>query len=104
MLQLDPLSVETHYLLGQVYEHQSQFEAALAAYRRALYLERGFVASILGMARVWQQLGRAVDARRCYSNALLQLGQLDPAMRVKGAGEATVAELTALVKNWLGTC
>jgi chemotaxis protein methyltransferase CheR len=100
-LEQDALCVPAHYLLAQIHEHQGQLDAALAAYRRALYLDRGFVPAMLGMASVWRRMGRAADAQRYYRNALKYLGELPPTTPIPDADGATAAELAALIAHQL---
>jgi tetratricopeptide (TPR) repeat protein len=100
-LDQDPLCVPGHYLLAQIHEHQAQLDAALAAYRRTIYLDRGFVLGMLGMANVWRRMGRPVDTQRCYRNALAQLGELPPATPIPSANGATASELVVLTAHLL---
>jgi chemotaxis protein methyltransferase CheR len=100
-LEQDSLCVLAHYLLAQIHEHQGQLDAALAAYRRALYLDRGCVPAMLGMANVWRRMGRAADAQRYYRNALKYLGELPPASPIPNTDGATAGELMALIARQL---
>jgi chemotaxis protein methyltransferase CheR len=100
-LERDPLCVPAHYLLAQIHEHHGQLDAALAAYRRVLYLDRSFVPAMLGMADVWRRMGRAADAQRHYRNALKYLAGLPPATSIPEADGATAAEMMALVARQL---
>lgn len=100
-LEQDALCIPGHYLLAQIHEHQAQLDAALAAYRRVLYLDRGFVPAMLGMANVWRRMGRVADAQRCYRNALKYLGELPPTTPIPEAEGATAEELTALTARQL---
>jgi chemotaxis protein methyltransferase CheR len=100
-LEQDPLCIPAHYLLAQVHEHQDQLDAALAAYRRTLYLDRGFVLGMIGMAGIWRRMGRPAEAQRYYRNALTHLKQLAPSTPIPGADGASAADLTALVMRQL---
>jgi chemotaxis protein methyltransferase CheR len=100
-LECDPLCISAHYLLAQIHEHQDQLDTALAAYRRTVYLDRGFIPGTLGMANVWRRMGRAADAQRCYRNALKQLNDLPASTLVPCTEGATAAELAALVTRQL---
>ncbi len=99
----DPLCIEAHYVLAQVYEHQGQLDEALAAYRRTTYLDRGFVLGMIGMGNVWRQLGRPTDAQRCYRNALKQLAQLPPSVPLPIADGVTASDLAVFVTRQLQT-
>ncbi len=93
----DPLSIEAHFILAQVYEHQGELDAALAAYRRTVYLDRTFIAGMLGMANVWRQLGRPADAARGYRNVLKQLGSMAPHTLIPWTDGATARELAGWI-------
>jgi chemotaxis protein methyltransferase CheR len=93
MLQRDPLLVLAHYLLAQIREQQGDLDAALAAYRRTLYLDRSFVMGTVGMGHIWRQKGRPSDAQRCYRNALAQLAQMSGSDRLPGGEHISTAEL-----------
>lgn len=99
----DPLCRDAHYLLGQIHEHQNRLDEALAAYRRSVYLDRTFVVGTLGMAQVWQAMGRPADAQRCYRNVLKQLSQQPGSTPVPGANGETYADLVSLVSQQLVT-
>jgi hypothetical protein len=102
-LEQDSLCIPAHFLLAQVHEHQEQLDAALAAYRRVLYLDRSYVPAMLGMANVWRRMGRAADAQRYYRNALNYLGTLAPTTLIPDADGATAGELMALIARQLET-
>lgn len=100
-LAQDSLCIPAHYLLAQIHEHQGQLDAALAAYRRTVYLDRSFVPGMLGMANVWRLLGRTADAQRAYRNTLRYLATLPPTAAVHGIDGATVADVLALAQQLL---
>jgi chemotaxis protein methyltransferase CheR len=102
-LASNPLSVEASYLLGQVYEHAGHLEDALAAYRRTTYANREFVLGMLGMARVWRQMGQVAEARRGYRSLLKQLATMPGSLVLRDADGATVGELMAFAQSQLET-
>ena len=87
--------------MGQMHEHQGALDLALAAYRRAVYLDRSFVPGLIGIGDIWRQMGRTRDASRSYETALRQLALLPATARVVGAEGATASELVALVLQQL---
>jgi chemotaxis protein methyltransferase CheR len=101
ILERDPLCRDAHYLLAQLHEHEGRFEAALAAYRRTVYLDRRFVLGMIGMAHVWRALGRSVEAQRSYRNALNQLTAQPANVAVPGADGLTYGELALVVRQQL---
>lgn len=100
-LQREPLSIEAHYLLAQVYEQEEHYEDALNEYRRVVFLDRRFILGMIGMANIWRQMGHSEDARRVYRNALKQLATMSPSTPVPGADGATASELTSFVTRQL---
>ncbi|MEN9935683.1 MAG: hypothetical protein RLZZ387_2262 [Chloroflexota bacterium] len=102
-LEQDRLCVPAHYLLGQVHEHEQRLDEALAAYRRTTFLDRAFIPGLVGQGNVWRQLGRSVEAQRCYRNALTQLGMLDSAAEVPGAEGGRAGEISAHLRGLLAS-
>jgi chemotaxis protein methyltransferase CheR len=100
-IRCDALSLEAHYILAQIYEHQGNLDAALAEYRRTVYLDRAFVLGMMGMANIWRQMGRTNEAQRGYRNVLKQLAGLAPFELVRGADGVTVSELASLTMHQL---
>jgi chemotaxis protein methyltransferase CheR len=96
-----PLSIDAHYLLAQIHEHQGQLDAALAGYRRTVYLDHSFVVGMIGMGNVWRQMGQIANARRSYRNALQHLERLGSNTPVPSAGGATASTLAALVTQYV---
>lgn len=96
LIASDPLNIEAHYLLGQIDEQAGLADAALAAYRRTVFLDAGFAAGLLGMARCWQAIGRAADATRTYRALLARLATLAPDTVIAGLDGMTVGELVIL--------
>jgi chemotaxis protein methyltransferase CheR len=101
VLALDPLCRDAHYLMAQIHEQHNEFEAALSAYRRAVYLDRSFVPGLIGMATVWQALGCNADAQRAYRSALKQLDRLSPGADVPHSDGLTFADLRSFVLRQL---
>lgn len=95
-LERDALCRNAHYLLGQIHEHENRLDAALAAYRRTVYLDRNFVLGTIGMAHVWRAMGRNLDAQRCYRNALRQLAAQPPTAAVPDGDGLTYADLASI--------
>jgi tetratricopeptide (TPR) repeat protein len=57
--EVEPLDPRAHYLLGKVRADQKDAARAEESFRRALYLEPDFVVARWGLARVYEQAGRA---------------------------------------------
>ncbi len=100
-LGCDPLVTEAHFLQAQIYEHQGQLEEALSAYRRTVYLDRTFVAGLMGMANIWRKLGRTADALRTYRNIYKQLRMLAPDTPILGTDGGTAGEVAQMVDRYI---
>ncbi|MCS6939314.1 MAG: tetratricopeptide repeat protein [Roseiflexus sp.] len=96
-----PLHAEAHLLTGQILEQQGRLEEALAAYRRALYLDHTLHLASLAMASILHRTGRSADARRVYQRLLRALTALPPNAPVPSLEEATAAELQAFIQRQL---
>jgi chemotaxis protein methyltransferase CheR len=101
LIEQEPLRRDAHYLLAQIHEHHGRLDQALASYRRAVYLDRTFVLATIGMAQVWQSMGRIADAQRSYRNALKQLAVQPAGGAVPNGDGVTYGDLRALVMQQL---
>lgn len=60
---------EPYYLLGTLCQTQGRDDAALAAFRRALYAERAFVPALVALAALHRRAGRLSRARQALQRA-----------------------------------
>jgi chemotaxis protein methyltransferase CheR len=95
VLKYDPLCVEAYLVLAQWHEHQGEYEQAVTAYRRAVFLDAACIPGIAGMAGGWKALGRVDLAQRYYQHALKQLAQMPPTAKVAMTDGVLVSELRA---------
>lgn len=100
-LEQDSLCTDAYFLLAQWHEHQAEYEQAITAYRRAVFIDANFVPGILGMATAFKALGRRPDAQRCYRNALKQLAVMPPDVVIIEMDGATAAEVAIFVSHQL---
>ena len=75
VLAIDPLHADAHYVRGMVELARGDAAAAVAALRRALYLEPRFPLAAFQLARAHDGLGQEKSARRAYAQALRILEQ-----------------------------
>jgi chemotaxis protein methyltransferase CheR len=99
IIQREPLCAEAHLLTGQILEQQERFDEALAAYRRAIYLDHTLYLASLAMAGILQRTGHTDDARRAYRRLLRSLAALQPDAPVPSLNGATAAELQMFIRN-----
>lgn len=94
----DPVA---HYLAALGADALDDRAAAEAGYRRAVYLERGFVMAHYLLGRLCLSAGRVADARRSLVNAArLAEGMPDDAALAEGDG-MTAADLIAAARHVL---
>jgi chemotaxis protein methyltransferase CheR len=101
VLAEQPLCVRAHYFLALAYEHQEQLAHALASYRRAVFLDRTWISGQIGMARIWQRMGQANNARRAYQSVVRQITEQPLLAHAHDADEMTTAELLAFATHQL---
>ncbi|MFQ3681926.1 CheR family methyltransferase [Roseiflexus sp.] len=99
MIERQPLCAEAHLLTGQILEHQERFDDAIAAYRRAIYLDHTLHLASLAIAVILQRTGRISDARRSYERLSRALAALPPDAPAPSLGNTTVAELQAFIQR-----
>ena len=63
------LQPEPYYLLATLCEAEGDDSGALTAFRKAVYVDRGFTPAYLGMAAIHRRAGQADQARRALTRA-----------------------------------
>ncbi|PYV19432.1 MAG: hypothetical protein DMG21_01475 [Acidobacteria bacterium] len=61
-LQINPMSPEAHYEIGEIYRKHDQLDAAAAAFERAIRLRPDFVEARMGLAKALRQQGKSQEA------------------------------------------
>jgi chemotaxis protein methyltransferase CheR len=106
LLSADPLNASAHVLHGLAELEAGDAEAAVAAFRRALYAEPRFGLAAFQLGRAYESLGNHAAARRSYAQALRTcdpdgdlheplLGQVDLA-EILAAAEARLDALASI--------
>lgn len=98
LIKAHPLFAPPYHLQGQIAEHLGHLEAALAAYRRSVYLDPSLIVGYIGMAHVYTQLQQPDAARRTLRSAQTLLGALADSQVVDDATGSTAAELRNYVR------
>jgi chemotaxis protein methyltransferase CheR len=91
-------SAELAYLHAVLLLQAGRAEAAVAAGRRALYLDRKLVVAHLLLAQAQARLGDAAAGMRSLVNAERLLAAYDPAAQVPASDGETAARLTQVVR------
>lgn len=98
LIKAHPLFAPAYHLQGQIAEHLGHLEAALAAYRRSVYLDPRLIVGYIGMAHVYTQLQQPDAARRTLRSVQTLLGALADSQVVDDATGSTAAELRNYVR------
>ncbi len=73
VLKKYPLTAGARYVLGVIYQQQGDTDAALAEFKRTVYIDRDFVLGHFAVANINRQRGRTAEACRDYENTLRAL-------------------------------
>ncbi len=82
----DDLCPEAYFLRGMLAEARVDLEGAIEEYRRALWLEMGFVMPRYNLSRIYARLGRPSEARRELRNTLSLLEKTEPGILIPCSG------------------
>lgn len=69
LTQLYPEQTQYHLVLGQVYAEQKNYDAAIAAYDRAIETDKQDFRPVLSKAIIVQQQGKTEQAKSLFQNA-----------------------------------
>jgi len=97
-LESHPASAELMYLHALLLHQASHHDEAVAAARRALYLDRRLVVAHLLLGGALLASGSRAGAKRAFTQAERLLQNLGPDETVVASGGATVSELRALAR------
>jgi chemotaxis protein methyltransferase CheR len=100
-LKLDNLLGEVYYTLGLVYEHQQQFELAIAMLKKVIYLEWETPLPYLHLATLYQKLGRLEEAQQAWRKVVALLSKWPPEKVVPDSGGETAQNLLRTVQRLL---
>lgn len=92
-LELHPLSAELQYLHATLLTEAGWFSDAVAASRRAIYLDRNFIMGHLLLGDTLTRVGDPEGARIAFTNALHLLENADADAVVTAADGVTVTRL-----------
>jgi serine/threonine-protein kinase len=99
-MELDPLALNIHAVLGQCYHFASRFEEALSRHRATLELEPSNLRAFVWSARSYRVIGRLEEALHICEEAVGRCGRLPVLVGEMGAALARLgrrAEAQALL-------
>ncbi|WP_207458857.1 CheR family methyltransferase [Azospirillum sp. SYSU D00513] len=96
----DRLNPALHFQLGLL-EEELGVGDAVAAFRRALYLDPGFALADYQLALAYWRRGKLTAAQRHFRNALDSVNGMDGDALVAEGGGLTVTELRSMIELWL---
>ena len=82
-----------HYLMGTILQIQGKPEIAIAAFRRALYLNDGCELAYYGLANAYRQLSQNRQAKQNLQTLLVLLEKYPDEKKLRGDDELTVKML-----------
>lgn len=100
-LRAHPLDSEMHYISALLSLEQGQHEAAMAAARRALYLEPGLAVAAVLLGSACRALGDHRAAERAYRSAAAALRGRSPHEAVRLGGGERTADLQRAIDSLL---
>ncbi|HUQ46389.1 MAG TPA: protein-glutamate O-methyltransferase CheR [Gemmatimonadaceae bacterium] len=100
-LEAHPVSAELMVLNSFLLTELGQHNAALAAARGALFLDRALVVAHLALASALLRTGDRRGARRAFTNAINLLKPLEPDAPVRASGGEPAARLLQLARSQL---
>jgi chemotaxis protein methyltransferase CheR len=101
LIEAHPLHAPAHFTLGLIFEHTSYLTDAEAAFRKAIYLDRGLALAHYHLGTTLQVAGRFAAARKSFENVMELLAD-SPANTAVPLGDGLAArELLELSKMHL---
>lgn len=98
-ISADKLNAANHYLRGVILQEQGAFDDAVAAFRRALFLERDFVVAHFAMGNLLVRLRRVREAGRSFENARALLRHYSAEAVLPEADGITAGRLLAILES-----
>lgn len=88
-----------YYLRGAILQEQDAVDAAVTAFRQALYLDHSFVVAHFALGNSMLRQGRNSDARRCFANARSLLANYAPEAELPDSDGITAGRLLEILSS-----
>lgn len=99
----DKLNPGWCYLLAAILHEQDRVEEAVAALKRALYLDQDYALAHYALGNLSRRQGRRKDAERHFRNALSVLGEHRQEQILPESEGVTAGRLTEIIRSTLST-
>ncbi|MBZ0283798.1 MAG: tetratricopeptide repeat protein [Anaerolineae bacterium] len=98
-LRLDALRADAHYLKGVLYMESQQADAATAAFRSALYCQRGHPLAAMLLGHLYLKAGKTARARRVWQEAVEVLEKIAPEQIVSDLSDWTAEGISEFLSD-----
>ncbi len=98
-ISANKLNPATHYLLGLILQEQEAPREAIAALKRALFLDHQFVIAHFVLGNLLLQQTNHREAGRCFENALQLLRRYRPGEILPESDGITAGRLSAIIES-----
>jgi chemotaxis protein methyltransferase CheR len=95
----DPLSLQAHYVLALVLQHQGELKAAIEAMRRVVYIDRTYILGHFGLADLYRGSNQIPQALKSLDNARRLLEARSGPELVPDSGGITFGRLQETVER-----
>src|SRR5439155_25868271 len=98
-ISADKLNAALHYLRATILQEQGDFEEAVAAFRRALYLEPDFVLAYFALGNHASRQGTSKEAGKHFTNAMALLAAYQSDALLPHSDGLAAGRLRALMES-----
>jgi chemotaxis protein methyltransferase CheR len=98
-LTADKCNPSLRYLLALVHEERGQHEAAITAFKQAVYLDPDYVLAHFGLGSAYRRLGNMQEAQRHFNNAADLLRKTPSAQALADAQGITAGHLGEIIQR-----
>lgn len=102
--EMDRLSVDAHYILALVLQHQARLPEAIQAMKTVVYIDRQHVLGHFGLAELYDRNGQQTLAAKSFSNVMRLLAGYEDGDIVPGCTEITAGRLRQAVDSQQKRC
>ena len=95
----DPLSLQAHYVLALVLQHQGELRAAIEAMRKVVYIDRTYILGHFGLADLYRSSSQIPQALKSLDNARRLLEARSGPELVPDSGGITFGRLQETVER-----